>query len=147
MRDGGVTAFVEPTLVARSAREASVRRNDNYLSYFARRSGAYAFVGQGAGRGPTACAVMGDLLDILSGAEKPEYVRTDAALRADNALEAHRYYVRGAEPPFARKRVGERAWLTENVPVPEMHAAMAKARQADPGVFFAGVREDAVSGN
>ena len=140
---GGVSAYVEPMLLAPDALEAGIHQNDNCISYVGARAGRQALIGQGAGQQPTACAVVGDLLDILTGAPVPDYVPVGKPAVAENSRAAHRYYVRTcAELPFAAEAVGENAWVTEPVSVAEMHAAMRKAREEDVDAFFAGIWDE-----
>ncbi len=138
----GVCAYVEPTLVPESAPEAAVLLNDNRVCLRGERVGAQAFSGQGAGKAPTAYAVVNDLLDLISGAPAAKYVSTSASLPADSATEAHCYYVRTRAPmALPGERIGEGLYLTRPVPVSEMHYAMAEAAKADPETFFAGIRD------
>lgn len=140
--ENGVCAYVEPTLVRRDAPEAAVYKNDNYIAYTALHAGRQAFIGQGAGKFPTAYAVVNDLEDVRIGAPEPEYVTSSERLCVDNAQERHCYYVRTcAHLPFAAQTIGENAYLTEPVSVQEMHATMQALSKEDPSAFFAGIRD------
>ncbi len=138
----GLCAYVEPTLVAADAPEAAIHKNDNYIAYTAVHAGRQAFIGQGAGKFPTAYSVVNDLTDLLLDAPQAEYVTGRDVVAADNVLAAHRYYVRTtATLPFPAEEIGENAYLTEAISVLEMHSAMKQIAAADPNAFFAGIRE------
>jgi len=64
-------AFVMPNAFTRDAMEATVRRNLNIVTLCGSTIGELKFYGQGAGKFPTANAVIQDILDIFS--EKTEY--------------------------------------------------------------------------
>ena len=65
--EGRVYAFVEPVLLPASAAECAVLDNFNLARYQGENSGAIILIGQGAGRWPTASAVVRDLSCILQG--------------------------------------------------------------------------------
>jgi homoserine dehydrogenase len=73
-RDGGsVQAYVSPVLVREDHFLAAVDGATNAIFFKGRRSGdsgrdwSYAFAGPGAGGGPTAVAILGDVLDLARG--------------------------------------------------------------------------------
>lgn len=88
-----VYAFVEPTLFAEGAPERSVLDNYNLARYEAKCAGPIVLMGQGAGRYPTASAVLRDLSDVLQG-KRAMLSPTCQSARADNSGCGHRYYVR-----------------------------------------------------
>lgn len=138
----GVCAYVEPTLLRRDAPEAAVYRNDNYIRFVGVHAGQQAFIGQGAGKYPTAYAVVNDLTDLLIGAPKLQYVSSSERIAVDNALEAHCYYVRtSAALPLPAQSFGDNAWLTQPVSVKAMHQTMRALLDEDPNAFFAGIRD------
>ncbi|USS90299.1 homoserine dehydrogenase [Fructilactobacillus carniphilus] len=61
---GQVSLIIEPTLVPKTAAEASVRANQNQVRLHEATIGDLSLVGQGAGQLPTAHALVQDLLDI-----------------------------------------------------------------------------------
>ena len=63
----GVYAYVEPMALGASAAECSVLDNFNMARYRGVNSGDIIMIGQGAGRWPTASAVLRDLSCILRG--------------------------------------------------------------------------------
>ena len=59
--DGAVRAYVEPTLVSKTAPEAAILSNVNYAWYEGERYGLMSYIGQGAGKDPTAANVLRDV--------------------------------------------------------------------------------------
>ena len=141
--EGGVCAFIEPTLVDSHDLEAAVPKNFNLITYCGEKVGRHSFFGQGAGRYPTAFNAVEDCLDIVAG--KPGFY-TQAMKPAPvlSGGEAHPYYVRTACPDAFLQSVTVEQWgdgvVTACVSVEEMlrwgRAQLAK----DPGCFLAGIR-------
>ena len=140
--EGGVCAFVEPTLVDKSEPEAAVPANYNLIGYTAERVGRQTFFGQGAGRFPTASNVMQDCLTVMAG-ERGFYTdKAEPAALCSGA--AHPYYVRTAAPDaFLRSHAAD-DWgtgiVTGAVDTYEMLAWAGKQREKDPGCFIAAIR-------
>ena len=141
--EGGVCAFIEPTLVDSHDLEAAVPKNFNLITYCGEKVGRHSFFGQGAGRYPTAFNAVEDCLDIVAG--KPGFYTQ--AMKPAPVLcggEAHPYYVRTACPDAFLQSVTVEQWgdgvMTACVSVEEMlrwgRAQLAK----DPGCFLAGIR-------
>lgn len=141
--EGGVCAFIEPTLVDSHDLEAAVPKNFNLITYCGERVGRHSFFGQGSGRYPTAFNAVEDCLDIVAG--KPGFYTQ--AMKPAPVLcggEAHPYYVRTACPDAFLQSVTVEQWgdgvVTACVSVEEMlcwgRAQLAK----DPGCFLAGIR-------
>ena len=136
-----VYAYVEPVLFPASAPECSVLKNFNMAKYYGENAGAIVLMGQGAGRYPTASAVVRDLyglgsLEML----RPACVKVSA----DNSACLHPYYVRVSAAHAASFSFVER-WadgadirgVTEPMSVPDMHALAGRIRQAGGSIFFA----------
>ena len=142
-----VAAYVEPVLFGPSAAECSVVDNYNLARYVGRSSGPMVFMGQGAGRLPTASAVLRDLSSALDG--QRTMLRADCrSVTADNDQESHSYYVRmsaarGFDLPALRLlRSGETVRLvTEPISVHRMHSYAQKQRRAGREIFFAAMEE------
>lgn len=142
-----VYAFVEPTLFAEGAPERSVLDNYNLARYEAKCAGPIVLMGQGAGRYPTASAVLRDLSDVLQG-KRAMLSPTCQSARADNSGCGHRYYVR-IPAALAREFPGADAaesggivrLVTQPMTVLEMHEKAAALRQAGAELFFAGIEE------
>ena len=141
--EGGVCAFIEPTLVDSHDLETAVPKNFNLITYCGEKVGRHSFFGQGAGRYPTAFNAVEDCLDIVAG--KPGFYTQ--AMKPAPVLcggEAHPYYVRTACPDAFLQSVTVEHWgdgvVTACVSVEEMlrwgRAQLAK----DPGCFLAGIR-------
>ena len=127
--DGGISAYVQPTLVDAASPEGAVPLNYNLITFVGETSERMSFYGQGAGRYPTAYNVVQDLVDVLSG--KGFYAPYGAPQAADNRT-ALRYYIRGDWQGEA-----EETWssgiITPPTPVSEIHAWLKE----HPSAFIA----------
>ena len=142
-----VSAYVEPVLLKAGAPECSVADNYNMARYEGKCCGPMVFMGQGAGRYPTASAVLRDLSCVLEG--QREMLSADcAAVNADNSRESHSYYVRMAANKASSLPLREilvngpvlRA-VTEAVSVHKMHSLAQKIRKEGGEIFFAAMEE------
>ena len=145
--DGGVSAYVEPVLLRAGAPECSVLENYNMARYEGKCSGSIVLMGQGAGRWPTASAVLRDLSGILRG-ERYMFSEACAEGAADNSGSVHGYYVRlpaSLAGEFEAESVetdGEIARLvTAPLSVQVMHETVKKLRAEGASVFFAAIRQ------
>lgn len=141
--EGGVCAYIEPTLVAADALEAAVPANFNLITYEGENIGRQSFYGQGAGQMPTAANVVQDCLSILEG-RTGFYAQKAVPTALDGTGEAHPYYVRTAAPDEWLKQHTADSWdngvVTGAVNTYEM-LAWAKAHlKEDPTCFIAGIR-------
>jgi hypothetical protein len=107
--------------------------------------GTLAFTGQGAGRWPTATAVLQGAMDILCG-EAAVPPLADEPARVDNAPAGHCYYVRStAELTCKAGRIAETAagaaWRTEPMSAADMHRMAASLREQGATVFFAAIAD------
>ena len=143
--ENGVYAYVEPVLVRDGAPECSVLQNYNMARYEGACAGPIVLMGQGAGRWPTASAVIRDLTDILQGARAmlPEGC---AAAAADNAGCVHSYYVRLPQKCLdvlpaenVETELGVARVITRPMSVKEMHSIAAQLRDSGESVFFAAI--------
>lgn len=141
--EGGVCAFIEPTLVDSHELEAAVPKNFNLITYYGEKIGRHSFFGQGAGRYPTAFNVVEDCLDILAG-KTGFYTGAMAPAAVVNESEAHPYYVRTACPDEFLRSVTAERWgdgvVTSCVSVADMLRWGRKQLQVDPTCFLAGIR-------
>ena len=146
--DGRISAYVEPVLVRAGDAESAVLKNYNMARYEGKNAGPIAMIGQGAGRYPTASAVLRDLSGICEG-EAAMFPADCMNGNADNSAAAHAYYVRlpkacGDLFPAAKVLADdgkELRILTEEISVQKMHESAAALRKAGHAVFFAAVRE------
>ena len=136
-----VYAYVEPVLFPASAPECSVLKNFNMAKYLGENAGAIVLMGQGAGRYPTASAVVRDLY----GLGNMEMLRPGCVkVQADNSACVHPYYVRAAAAR-ADAFDFEKCWadgenvrgVTKPLSVPAMHALAERIRAAGGSIFFA----------
>ena len=136
-----VYAYVEPVLFPASAPECSVLKNFNMAKYLGENAGSIVLMGQGAGRFPTASAVVRD----LCGLGTLEMLRPACRrVTADNSACVHAYYVRTDAKNADRFSFTESArdgavvrGVTEPMAVPAMHALAEEIRKEGGGLFFA----------
>ncbi len=142
LNNGSPAVYVEPSFVRCGELEAAVSTNRNVISFDTELTGKESFYGQGAGRYPTAYNAVADCLDIKNGV-KSFYTDIMNPVKPDNSAEKHPYYVRfkGSDEwldSVSIEKCGEGV-VTADVSVAQMHAWAAKAKEADPALFFAGV--------
>lgn len=130
LEDGVVEAHVAPTLVPLEHPLAAVRREYNAVLVRTSSAGDLMFYGKGAGPGPTASAVVGDLFmlsrDVLGGA--PSSAPPPAELRERAGAEAEgAYYVR----LLAQDKPGVLARLTASLA--KRGISIATIHQSDRG--------------
>jgi homoserine dehydrogenase len=140
-----VSAYVEPVLLRAGAPECAVLENYNMASYLGQCSGSIVLMGQGAGRYPTASAVVRDLTCIQHGKKymlEPGCAHTDA----DNSQVKHAYYVRlpaelaGELPAESAELDGDVVrMITKPISVSQMHFTAARVRSAEASIFFAAI--------
>ncbi len=142
--DGSVYAYVEPVLLPEGSPECSVLQNYNMARYEGECAGPIVLMGQGAGRWPTASAVLRDLSGILRGERamlQPGCVRA----AADNSGSAHAYYVRmpADQACFEAEKCEKDGdcvrLVTRPLPVSQMHAKVKALRAEGVPVFFAAI--------
>lgn len=143
-----VSAWVEPALFPAGAPECAVRENYNLAKYVGKYSGPLSFIGQGAGRYPTASMVLRDLRSTLHGRRRmlPDGC---AAVTADNSREYRRYYLRLPAGARDRAPIAELLHIggdvvrgiTGPIPVARMHSMARELRRSGIPVFFAAVEE------
>ena len=141
--DGGVCAYIEPTLVDSHDLEAAVPKNFNLITYSGESIGRHSFFGQGAGRYPTAFNAVEDCLDILAGKDG-FYTRAMTPAAVVNGDEAHPYYVRTACPDEFLQGITAQHWgdgvITACVSVEKMLRWSREQLKKDPACFIAGIR-------
>ena len=141
--EGGVCAYIEPTLVDSHELEAAVPKNFNLITYSGEKIGRHSFFGQGAGRYPTAFNAVEDCLDILAG-KSGFYTGVMQPTAVRNGDEAHPYYVRTAAPDDFLRGVTADDWgggvITGAVNTYDMLAWAKRQLAVDPACFIAGIR-------
>ena len=137
MKEGKLSAFVHPTLVAAGEPEANVPANYNLITLIGSASGRMSFYGQGAGRYPTAYNVVQDCTDLLQG--NGFYSVYGGKVKADNSV-TRRFYVRGDKDSWLEENKQENwgnAIVTKPVAVDAMHSWL----KDHPGTFIAAINE------
>ena len=104
--DGRVRAFVEPHLVREEAPLAGVEDVFNAITVRGNMVGEVLFYGRGAGKLPTASAVVGDVVEALSrrgGGKAPDWQKGGESATVGSDGVADRWYVRlaGGKAPEA----------------------------------------------
>ena len=139
----GVYAYVQPALLPGDAPECAVKKNFNMAKYIGKNSGQIVLMGQGAGRYPTASAVLRDLECIVYGqrAMMGPACRNQAAdndgclcsyyLRLPGALAAE-FELESSEADGAVVYA-----VTKPVSVREMHEKVRALRKGGADIFFA----------
>ena len=141
--DGAILAVVEPTLFKAETLEAAVPANYNLITAVSEYAGRQSFFGEGAGRWPTAAAVVQDLLDLCE-RKQGFYTQLAQPLPSNNMCEERRYYVRYIVDTWFMDGCVEKRWgngvLTRPVSPAQMHSWYVEARSNDPGIFFAALQ-------
>lgn len=141
--DGAILAVVEPTLFKAETLEAAVPANYNLITAVSEYAGRQSFFGEGAGRWPTAAAVVQDLLDLCE-RKQGFYTQLAQPLPSNNMCEERRYYVRYIVDTWFMDGCVEKRWgngvLTRPVSPAQMHSWYVEARSNDPGIFLAALQ-------
>ena len=130
MRDGSVSACVEPMLFPVSGQMAHINGPDNLISLRALRVGVQSFAGAGAGGFPTASNVLADCLQVAQGCG-PFYTRQRRPLAVDNDALKQKYYIRTAD-----------AARSETLTVSAAHALALRYKNGQQPFFMAAVAEE-----
>ena len=138
--EGGISCYVEPTLVRRDTVIGSIALVENMAMFVGVNAGPQRFTGAGAGRYATAYAVVNDLIDVEKNPDAFAFSISGGKLAVDNSAEKHCYMVRGLDIPGAEK-IAEGVYITGEIAVSEMHRMAAEARGVGKDVFFAGIRD------
>ena len=140
---GKLFAYVQPVLVKSDAPECAVKKNFNMAKYLGKNSGQIVLMGQGAGRYPTASAVLRDLECLCFG----QRIMMHSECRevcADNSGSICSYYVRlpkafaaGLELESCEEEGDTVRGVTKPVSVQAMHDSVRAMRRGGADVFFA----------
>ena len=140
---GKLFAYVQPVLVKSGAPECAVKKNFNMAKYLGKNSGQIVLMGQGAGRYPTASAVLRDLECLCFG----QRIMMHSECRevcADNSGSICSYYVRlpkafaaGLELESCEEDGDTVRGVTKPVSVQAMHDSVRAMRRGGADVFFA----------
>lgn len=123
-KDGDrVMASVFPCALATGDTLSGIRGVSNHVEVKSAYVGWVGFSGPGAGRYPTAHAMVSDLVDALSGRKSKKSPLGSAALTATGLMETGVFYLRGDDLPhgWAERRLGN-GWLTHPVALGDVMA-------------------------
>ncbi len=152
---GRLFAYVEPVLCGSSDAYYSIRSNINLAQYVGKNAGLMSFMGQGAGRYPTASAILRDVSTVTDGQKQMLSEKCLVGFACNSSKDCeHKYYVRTDSETMksVADKVGVSKALCEKdgkcfiisnaVTVKAMHEAAAEARRKGASLFFAASRED-----
>ncbi|MBR4768350.1 MAG: homoserine dehydrogenase [Lachnospiraceae bacterium] len=122
---GEAEAYVMPAFIPTDRTEAHIASNYNIISYEGAFSGRQTYMGEGAGRYPTAYNVVEDLYDVLF-FRAPFYQKVFNEGKVRNDSLVSRFYVRS----------GETVTITDPIPFPEAEKLVL------PGTFIARLPEE-----
>ena len=142
VQNGKRFCFVNPHVIEASALLAGVNGVFNAVCVRGSEVGEVLFAGPGAGRYPTASAVVGDIIDIVKnpGRAQPCGWAACEEKTADFSQFTARFYVRleSGEAPALEKKLGKISWLPERSGFRAgFTAPMAFEALADAGVNLA----------
>ena len=133
--DDHVELRVMPVMLRNSSLLAGVSSNLNGLSAVSTTLGTSSYIGQGAGRYPTAHAVVQDIIAIEEGEHVTEHC---CSMPVDNSAMSGRWYVRTVHPEVFRSEAemidGEIVIIRE-MPFHALEDLLARC--GDPGLFVA----------
>ena len=153
---GRLYAYVQPVLCPLTDIFAGVRTNTNLAQYQGQNSGLMGFSGQGAGRYPTASAILRDVWSMLWGQKQMLEQKCCVGFACNDSAECARsYFVRLPEDlagqlsdkagidRVVKKADGFSYVVTGKLTVKAMHDAVADLRSKGAQVFFAETKEEA----
>ena len=143
LAEGKLYAYVQPALLPADAPECAVKKNFNMAKYLGKNSGQIVLMGQGAGRYPTASAVIRDLECIRFGQREMLHELCEYS-KAENDGCLCTYYVRmpkacEAEFELSESEVqGDAVYaVTKPISVKDMHEKVRALRKGGMPIFFA----------
>ncbi len=146
--ESGYCCRIEPALFDKDQPEAGIKLNYNICSLYGKTIGTLKYIGQGAGKFPTANAMVQDLIDIdMKNTTLPE-IKFDGNAKCNMTLLSGKYYVRYAEDiaenvENAFMNIGKafvevdgaKAFVTDEVTTIAIHETMESA-SVDMGKVF-----------
>ena len=152
---GRLYAYVQPVLCDKDSAYSGIRSNINLARYEGKNSGLMSFMGQGAGRYPTASAILRDVTSVSDGQRQMLTEKCLVGFPYNNSKECERnYFIRLDSQSFAAQiggipvkrviceREGYVFAVTEAVTVKAMHDLAAELRRHGAKLFFAEKKED-----
>lgn len=129
--DGSVYAYAQPVAVSQKSVYRNVNSNFNAISYIGENSGEITLFGQGAGKYPTASAILRDLTAVKEGGL--EMLDSQCKeVKADNSQILERYVVYTEDTHY----------ITDRISVSQMHREAKEMRSKNKKVFFAALEEE-----
>lgn len=143
LAEGKLYAYVQPALLPADAPECAVKKNFNMAKYLGKNSGQIVLMGQGAGRYPTASAVIRDLECIRFGQREMLHELCEYS-KAENDGCLCTYYVRMPKACVAEFELAESEAqgsavyaVTKPISVKAMHEKVRALRKGGMPIFFA----------
>ena len=153
---GRLYAYVQPSVCGKEDLFSGIFSNVNLARYEGKNSGIMSFMGQGAGRYPTASAVMRDVTSVTEGQKSMLRDNCQVGFAYNNSKECEKTYLVRTDRAHLEnlkallavdKVVGEdkdRIYiLTKPVTVKAMHDGAAELRRKGASMFFADMRAEA----
>ena len=140
--EGGIAAYVEPTLVTNKAEEYNLAGAGNIISYEAEKMGKQAYYGLGAGKEPTGAAIVNDVYDIALGISTFDLAESEGMAQCMPELVSHKYYVRTQCPidgSLIDEKLAEDVFITKEMTVKEMHDLASSIISGGGEIFAAGI--------
>lgn len=147
--DGKLYAYVEPVMCKKDSSFSGVIANNNLAFYTGKNSGYMSFGGQGAGRYPTASAVLRDVFSVSSGQRQMLRANCKTGQSFNDSKECENNYIVRCKKETKslcdslipnREIAQERELLyllTEKIGVKKMHDAAKNIRESGAELFFA----------
>lgn len=150
IEDGKYCCRIEPALFNEDEPEAGIKLNYNICSLYGKTIGTLKYIGQGAGKFPTANAIVQDLIDIDTKNTTLPQIAFDGNAQCAMTLLEGRYYVRYSEDAAQKleaafkgikitpvKVNGAKAFVTEQIPTITLHDKIESAAVDMSKVFVA----------
>ena len=152
IEDGKYCCRIEPRLFNVDEPEAGIKLNYNICSLYGKTIGTLKYIGQGAGKFPTANAMVQDLLDIDCGNAALPELDFNGNASCDMARLEGSYYVRYSEAVADKVEAafngieytavevnGAKAFVTSVIPTITLHDRIESVADAMPEIFVARV--------
>lgn len=140
--------FVEPSLFTKAALESTCQDNFNLITLYGETIGCLAFYGPGAGKLPTANAVVQDLIDIkeqipgTSLSLTNDKVYDSSLCYCDYILRVHKDAYPYIQHPYETHLYKQQEYLhLHHIPSYEMHKIMQKLLTIDHQAFMVSIHE------
>ncbi len=152
IEDGKYCCRIEPCLFNADEPESGIKLNYNICSLYGKTIGTLKYIGQGAGKFPTANAIVQDLLDIAGENTALPELCFDGDAQCDMAKLEGCYYVRYSESLAQRMKEafdgieytevevdGARAFVTAVIPTISLHDRIESMADSASEIFVARV--------